>query len=149
VQGTPEFDFDAYYVADELRPAAAPRRGHRLDADAGYALYNWELFFHAPFLIANQLSTNQQFEDAKHWYEYVFNPASATANPVPQRFWITKPFFRENAADYAAQEIDALMMAVNAHDPALEHEVAAWRADPFDPDMIASCDRSPTSGRSS
>lgn len=36
--------------------------------------YFWDLFFQAPFLIAHNLQLQQQFEAAKKWYEYVFNP---------------------------------------------------------------------------
>jgi len=39
-----------------------------------YALYNWELFFHIPFLIATRLSKNQRFEEAQKWFHYIFNP---------------------------------------------------------------------------
>ena len=39
------------------------------------ALYNWEMFYHAPFLIANCCPPTSNSRTAKHWYEYVFNPA--------------------------------------------------------------------------
>ncbi|MEL6152920.1 MAG: LamG-like jellyroll fold domain-containing protein, partial [Bacteroidota bacterium] len=56
-----------------------------LDFASANALYYWELFFHAPFLVARSLGTQQQFEQAKQWYEYVFNP---TANGYDlQAYW--------------------------------------------------------------
>ena len=39
-----------------------------------YSLYNWELFFHTPIMIADALSKAQQFEEAMKWFHYVFNP---------------------------------------------------------------------------
>src|SRR5205823_8097011 len=39
-----------------------------------YSQYNWELFFHAPLLIAQRLTQNQQFAEAKTWLEYIFDP---------------------------------------------------------------------------
>ncbi|MCY7275623.1 MAG: hypothetical protein LH702_18270, partial [Phormidesmis sp. CAN_BIN44] len=42
--------------------------------DGAYSPYNWELFFHAPLLIANSLSKNQRFEEARDWYHFIFNP---------------------------------------------------------------------------
>ena len=39
-----------------------------------YSLYNWELFFHAPLLIADRLMKNQRFEDAQKWFHYIFDP---------------------------------------------------------------------------
>ena len=139
--GQPIFDFGSYYQPTDLvlklSNGKYPQEGVDFDSDAGYALYNWELFFHAPFLMAESLTNNQRFADAKKWYEYIFNPTSATSDPVPQRFWITAPFYQMNAQNYLAQQITNLMQEINAHDPVAEHEVAAWRQDPFDPDLIA------------
>ena len=137
VAGVAPFDFSSYYLPTSYVLSPPPQEAIDFDSDAGYSLYNWELFYHAPFLIANSLSTNQQFEEAKRWYEYVFNPAGSGTDPVPQRYWITKPFYQMTAADYAQQQITALMQGINQNDPALEHQVARWRADPFDPDAIA------------
>jgi peptidoglycan hydrolase-like protein with peptidoglycan-binding domain len=133
VAGIPSFDFGSYYQPTDCVLKNYPSEGVDFEPDAGYAIYNWELFFHAPFLIAESLSKNQRFDEAKKWYEYIFNPTSATSDPVPKRYWITKPFYYM----MAAQQITALMQAINAHDPVLEHQVAAWRNDPFDPDTIA------------
>ncbi|ODA39373.1 hypothetical protein [Desulfosporosinus sp. BG] len=46
-----------------------------------YSLYNWELFFHAPLLIADRLMKNQQFEAAQKWFHYIFDP-TAGSDPV-------------------------------------------------------------------
>ncbi|HEY7415356.1 MAG TPA: hypothetical protein VH593_09200, partial [Ktedonobacteraceae bacterium] len=137
----PPFDFASYYQPTNLvlplSNGSYPQEGVDFDSDAGYALYNWELFFHAPFLIAQSLTNNQQFAAAKEWYEYIFNPTSATDDPVPQRYWVTAPFYSMSGPNYVSEQITALMQAINQHDPVAEHEVAAWRQDPFDPDMIA------------
>jgi hypothetical protein len=42
--------------------------------------YYRELFFHIPFLVANQLNSQGKYEDAKHWYEKIFDPTA----PAPQ-----------------------------------------------------------------
>ena len=42
--------------------------------DGAYTLYNWELFFHIPLLIATRLSSNQRFEEAQRWFHYIFDP---------------------------------------------------------------------------
>ncbi len=34
-----------------------------------YSVYNWELFFHIPILIAKRLKDNQKFEDALKWLQ--------------------------------------------------------------------------------
>jgi hypothetical protein len=51
----------------------------KLDFTGGFANYYWEIFFHAPFYIANQLNAKQRFAEARDWYHYIFNPhGSAT-----------------------------------------------------------------------
>lgn len=137
VQGTTPFHFGNHYKPTGYFKGKRPTEGIDFDVFSGYALYNWETFFHTPFLIANQLMTNQRFEEAKRWYELVFNPTSPTKDPVPQRYWITKPFFEMTAGTYAGHQIEALLKAISTHTSGLEPLVAAWRANPFDPDMIA------------
>ncbi len=39
-----------------------------------YADYNWELFFHAPLLVAQRLSEAGQFNDAERWFRRLFDP---------------------------------------------------------------------------
>jgi hypothetical protein len=154
VAGVSAFDFYTYYQPTDVvvkpypdedmdfgSPASSAASTSTYSIyNAPYALYNWELFFHAPFLIANSLSTNQQFQVAKQWYEYVFKPSgNGTADPASpaQRFWITKPFYEMTAATTLSERITVLMEAINQGDPTLEHQVATWRKDPFDPDAIA------------
>src|SRR5262249_10440649 len=49
----------------------------------GYDLYNWELFFHIPLLIATRLSTNQRFEEAQRWFHYIFHPMGVSGTDIP------------------------------------------------------------------
>ncbi|GAB2824157.1 hypothetical protein GCM10022221_22750 [Actinocorallia aurea] len=66
-----------------------------LDFDSANGLYYWEIFFHAPLLIAQTLNGAQRFEDARRWYEYVFDPTRLT------RYWRFLPFL--------AADVDALV----------------------------------------
>ena len=43
--------------------------------EGGVGLYTWELFFHAPFLIANRLLAEQRFDEADRWFRRLFDPA--------------------------------------------------------------------------
>lgn len=63
------FQFDSNYV---IAPAAAD--GAQVDFEGAYKTYYWELFFHAPYLIADLLKTNQSYQEAEKWYQYIFNP---------------------------------------------------------------------------
>ncbi|WP_204026170.1 Tc toxin subunit A-related protein [Sinosporangium siamense] len=66
-----------------------------LDFESSNGLYYWELFFHAPLLIAQALNGAQRFEEARRWYEYVFDPGLLT------RYWRFLPFL--------AADVDALI----------------------------------------
>jgi hypothetical protein len=110
--------------------------------DGAYSSYNWELFFHLPFEIACQLSKDQQFEQAMDWFHYIFNPTGALDGNVPEKYWVTKPFYQHTLADYVSQRIDTIMNALAA-DPLgtsiseLANAVADWRDKPFMPHVIA------------
>jgi len=64
-----------------------------------YALYNWELFFHTPVILADKLSKSQHFEDAMKWYHYVFNPF-ANDSPDAKRVWRFLPFREADSENY-------------------------------------------------
>jgi peptidoglycan hydrolase-like protein with peptidoglycan-binding domain len=135
--GSTAFDFNAYYgpTADVQTPY--PAEDVDFNSDGAYSIYNWELFFHAPLLIANALSSNQKFDDARKWYQYIFDPTSATNDSSPQRYWITKPFFKMTASDYQSQTIQNLLVLIAQGDTNAEFQVAQWRKYPFDPHVIA------------
>ncbi len=104
---------------------------------AGFSVYNWELFYHIPLYIAQLLSQNQQFEDAQSWFHYIFNPTLQGSDPVPQRFWIPKPLHNLTGAQILSQEINVLLEAVNQGDPAAVGQVNEWRANSFNPFLLA------------
>jgi hypothetical protein len=104
-----------------------------------YSQYNWELFFHAPLLIAQRLTQNQQFADAKKWLEYIFDPTRTASIPGPWTYWTPAIFQNTTRADYQAEQIQAILdrLASGTVDPDLLQQVQDWRADPFDPHAIA------------
>jgi hypothetical protein len=114
-----------------------PKETMDFNAWGSYAEYNWELFYHAPMLIAEKLSNNQQFEDAMHWYHYIFNPTDSSSYPSPQRFWNTKPFFVRATNDYLNERIDQILNMINSGDTELIKDVDDWRRNPFQPHRIA------------
>ncbi|MFL6118537.1 hemopexin repeat-containing protein, partial [Actinophytocola sp.] len=87
---------DATTIAVLARTAkAGVPVGSHLDFDSSNGLYYWEIFFHAPMLIAGALAAAQRFDDAKRWYEYVFDPTRR------ERYWRFLPFL--------AVDVDALV----------------------------------------
>jgi hypothetical protein len=136
------FDFASTYqpAAQVIHPY--PRENVDFELAGAYSSYNWELFFHLPFDIAMRLNQDQQFDKARDWFHYIFNPVGAGDAPAPQRYWNTKPFFLTTASDYLAERIDTIMNAIAA-DPSgasigdLAFAVSQWREQPFTPDVVA------------
>lgn len=117
--------------------------------DSAYSIYNWEIFFHIPLLIATRLSQNQQFEDAQAWFHYIFNP---TQDPeqigvgvqpaydvgIPNGYWNFKPL------NNVPKDGGLLALLDPGNGPAslvlkaeLQAQVKAWTQAPFEPDVIA------------
>ncbi len=131
-----------------------PKEDIDFSPDGCYSPYNWELFFHAPLMIASRLSKEQRFEEAMQWFHYIFNPIGlegrlpdGTLAGVPQKYWITKPFFLTTDEQYKKQRIDSILRML-AGDTAtdeftealkkeLEDQVRDWRDNPFEPHRIA------------
>jgi len=63
-------------VLGKLVEAYNPTEQVDFTPDGAYSPYNWELFFHAPLLMANLLSKNQRFEEARDWYHFIFTPSA-------------------------------------------------------------------------
>ncbi len=128
-----------------------PREVVDFTPDGAYSPYNWELFFHAPLLIANSLSKNQRFEEARDWYHFIFNPigveSPVSGGSLMSKYWITKPFFETTDPQYIQQRLDNIMrmLAGDTTVPGfsaqakkdLEDQVLDWRTNPFEPHRIA------------
>ncbi len=107
-----------------------PKEHDSLDFRGPYGEYFWEVFFHAPFLIAAALNTQGRFEEAQHWFERIFHP---TSPPEPDghsrdhradRCWRFRPFRRPSTS--------------SLHDMLTDpHSVGVFEDDPFDADGIA------------
>src|SRR5690606_20076101 len=104
-------------------------------------IYNWELFFHAPVLLAKRLTNNHRFEEADWWLRKVFDP-TASDGDAPARYWRIKPFFESTQAP----PIDKLLLLLQYQGTdseireareAFEDQIWRWRRNPFDPHMIA------------
>ncbi len=131
------FSFSTSYRPTRL--ADATHGDERIDFSVrgAYSQYNWELFFHAPLLIADRLRQNQRFEEALRWFHYIFDPTSVSDEEVPKRYWIPKPFFEMSSRDYREQSVRGLMGLIAEGDEETEAQVEAWREQPFHPHVIA------------
>ncbi|OQP55794.1 neuraminidase-like domain-containing protein [Niastella populi] len=95
-----------------------------------YSIYNWELFFHIPLIIADRLSKNRQYEQARNWFHYIFNPLATGAENNVRRYWQFLPF-KTSPVD----TITSIMYSLrNGH---YSSEIFAWRENPYNPHLVA------------
>ncbi|TXH37734.1 MAG: hypothetical protein E6Q92_10430 [Burkholderiaceae bacterium] len=135
------FDFATAFQPTAVVAQPYPVEDVDFTSDGAYSPYNWELFFHAPLMIARRLASEQRFEEAMTWYHRIFDPTGTLDGDPPQKYWVTKPFFQTADADYLAQRIDTIL--TNIADPAsperhdLEFAISQWREKPFRPHVVA------------
>ncbi|MDX1909646.1 MAG: neuraminidase-like domain-containing protein [Bacteroidia bacterium] len=89
-----------------------------------YGDYLRELFFHIPFCIAHQMNANQRFEEAKWWYERIFDPTASGDVGDIDRPWRYIEF----------RELGYAKMKDTLQDTAA---LERYRMDPFNPHAIA------------
>lgn len=138
--------WSAYQPASQPSPAAF---GHPKDDvdfafQGSYALYNWELFFHAPLLIADWLSKNQRFEEAQQWFHYIFDPTENSPEPVTTRCWRLKPFAENGNSRLTMPYLMRLLsQTVSGDAPTvqlredLNAQIRYWQDHPFAPHTLA------------
>lgn len=151
------FSFEAGYApSSDLVAQPYPTEDMDFSFSGSYASYNWELFFHAPLLIADRLSKNQRFEEAARWFHYIFNPTDTTGGEEPQRYWQTKPFFEKSSLEIQKERIASLLnllakatelreaTVLTTEEQAdlrciedLQAAIKAWRDNPFKPHLVA------------
>lgn len=120
-------------------PFLMPSEIVEFQSGGAYSPYNWELFFHAPLLIATRLSRNQRFEEAQRWLQHIFDPTTTATGPEPGRYWNVRPFF-EAGQGTPIQELVRLLADKSNH--SLERkefadQIRRWRRDPFNPHAVA------------
>lgn len=114
------------------------------------AMYNWELFFYVPMLIAEKMIAEQSYEEALLWLQLVFDPRERYsayektkhfihALPNGARYWKFLPFFANKDADKSVLEMLGLPTKRDKlpDRSALSSLVDKWKNDPFNPHLIA------------
>ena len=128
--------FPGHYNPSNLVQQPYPVKDLDFTISGAYSIYNWELFFHIPLLIAVHLSQNQQFKDAQQWFHYIFDPTDNSNGPTPERFWKVNPF---QTTDVSLIEKILLNLSTPV-DPQLQYDtitsIAAWKDNPFQPFVV-------------
>lgn len=132
--GSTKLDFTRFYYPGEAKPARVippdVLNGGAIDFQGAYRPYFEEIFFHLPFYIANQLNASQRFEDAKRWYEYIFDPAALSKGQVP-------PPDAPNAVYWQYLPLRSLKPTSLVDMLTDSTAIEAWNANPFDPHTVA------------
>lgn len=81
-----------------------------LDFGSANGIYYWEIFCHAPLLIAETLNTYQRFDEARLWYQRVFDPTE------PAETWKFLPFLSIDTARIVSH-VDGLLARGGWADP--------------------------------
>ena len=62
-----------------------------MDFSGAYYLYFLELFLYLPWLVAYRLNEEQQYDEAKLWLSYVFDPSRQSVDPGHPGYWQAVP----------------------------------------------------------
>ncbi|MCR6544585.1 neuraminidase-like domain-containing protein [Dehalobacterium formicoaceticum] len=120
-------NLDSFGPFDHDDSSITPNSYHELKRP--YSLYNWELFFHTPILLANALSKGQHYEEAMKWFHFVFNPIAQGTEDT--RFWQFSPFKQINSQ----RILDSIFNNLKPNTG--DKTISEWRNKPFMPHMVA------------
>ena len=103
-----------------------------------YAIYNWEMFYHIPMLIADNLSANMRFEEAQKWYHLIFDPTIGEGIGT-LKYWKIKPFrelFDNETGNLKEWDnIQDFINKVNKNN--YTKLIDSWKEHPFNPHLVA------------
>jgi hypothetical protein len=131
--GKTPFNIAAYGPVADMDFSAAEKEQLDFSRSGAYSIYNWELFFHVPLMMACRLSQNRRFEEAMQWFHYIFDPTNTQMLPTPQRFWVAKPFYESSDAEYRKQRIKNIIENIDE----FKAQLIEWKNHPFRPHLIA------------
>jgi hypothetical protein len=142
------FDFDPDYGPDKrwVDTDNLPEDELEFQPDQAYAVQNWELLYHSPMMVAQQLMRVGRFDDARRWIARVFNPRDPAVRDTasgppnhPENYWVFKPF-----VDFVAGNGVGDFKNLNPNgsgDAYLRRVFRAlikqWRANPYNPHAVA------------
>ncbi|NUQ73768.1 MAG: hypothetical protein HUU21_09450 [Polyangiaceae bacterium] len=118
-----------------------------------YSTYNWELFFHVPFFIAERLHQDGRYAEARKWFHFIFDPTGGPDVAGPKRYWRFRPFYENDDLATIQTDLEALALAsstaaevkalVSQDDSVkmtveeLTAQIATMQKEPFNPHALA------------
>ena len=136
-------NFERIYAPQPCVLRPYPMEDVDVSPNGSYSLYNWELFFHAVLLVADSLSRNQRFGEARQWFHFIFDPMTRGGGAKPARYWNFLPF-----KDVESDRLAEMMLLLSMPDGALTTQQKAkkyayaqqWQLikdNPFSPCVVA------------
>lgn len=125
--------FKENYSPTNLVNKVYPRINLDFRREGSYALYNWELYYHTPLMIAMHLSKNNKFKEAQQWFHYLFNPTTNEApdpNHPEDRYWKFS-YFR----NILTEDLEDFFKSLKSNTPVTV--IDEWRDNPFRPHQVA------------
>lgn len=129
--------FDNVYDPAPIVHDDYPKENVDFRPEGAYSLYNWELFFHAPLLIADSMANSQRFEDALKWLQYIFDPTNGSSTEAPAKYWRFLPFHENDETGRIEELLETLNHGTASEKKKLIQIVEDWRDNPFNPHLIA------------
>lgn len=131
------FDFGGYVPNDNTVDESYPNETLDFsdEGETAYSQYNWELFFHVPFLIAQRLSQNQRFGEAQKWFHFIFNPTDRSPFPAPARYWRMRAFY--DLTQRTQTDKPPTLQQLQDSAAELGRQIHQWQEHPFSPHLLA------------
>ncbi|MFD0709751.1 toxin [Photorhabdus luminescens] len=98
-----------------------------MDFSGANALYFWELFYYTPMMMAHRLLQEQNFDEANHWFRYVWSPSGYIVDgKIAIYHWNVRPL--EEDTSWNAQQLDSTDPDAVAQDDPMHYKVATFMA---------------------
>ncbi|WP_313951698.1 neuraminidase-like domain-containing protein [Accumulibacter sp.] len=134
---------DANAIKDVMAPTH-PGDKLAVDLRLPYACYNWEIYLHAPLLLASRLSQAGRYADAEQWLRIVMDPTTGQHDQglANSSRFLRFPAFRYLDASQTARSALVELAQAKRGLPATGANAVAdlirrWREIPFTPYLIA------------
>lgn len=76
-----------------------PPKDSLMNFNGAFGIYFWEIFFYAPYFIAEKLHSSNKFKEAERWYQYIFDPTDNSSLTLDVD-WYTDVLLQQNVAGY-------------------------------------------------
>ncbi|MCG8410592.1 MAG: neuraminidase-like domain-containing protein [Bacteroidales bacterium] len=113
------------------------------NTSSALGIYNWEIFYHIPFMIANHFYTEGNYDEALKWMHFIFDPREVRDSESSDKknlshFWKFKPFAENNSTeDIDDLMFDTLDQTQESDKDELNKQIESWSRDPFKPHNVA------------